>query len=104
MAIHLGYLRAGWPGLVVAGTCFILPAALLVSALGWAYVEFGKLPATEGILYGVKPVVVAVVLQAPLRFARTTVRTPFLGFVVAAAVLAALIAALLLRWRVNSAG
>src|SRR5438874_837187 len=41
-AIHIGYLRAGWPGLIVAGTCFILPAALLVTALGWAYVAFGK--------------------------------------------------------------
>jgi chromate transporter len=93
MAIHLGYLRAGWLGLVVAGTCFILPAALLVSALGWAYVEFGKLPATAGVLYGVKPVVVAVVAQALLRFGRTVIRTPLLGFVVVAAVLAAALGA-----------
>jgi chromate transporter len=93
VAIHLGYRRAGWPGLVVAGTCFILPAALMVAALGWAYVEFGKLPATAGILYGVKPVVVAVVAQALWRFGRTAVRTPFLGFVVAASVLAAALGA-----------
>jgi chromate transporter len=93
MAIHLGYRRAGWPGLLVAGSCFILPAALLVAALGWAYVEFGKLPAITGILYGVKPVVVAVVVQALLRFGRTAVRTPFLGFVVAAAVVASALGA-----------
>src|SRR5215217_7425867 len=64
LAIHVGYARAGWPGLVVAGTCFILPAALIVSAIAWAYVRFGALPAVSGVLYGVKPVVIAVVLQA----------------------------------------
>jgi chromate transporter len=88
MAIHLGYLRAGWPGLVVAGACFILPSSLLVTALGWAYVAFGKLPASAGLLYTVKPVVVAVVAQALLRFAGTAVRTPFLAVVVAAGVIA----------------
>jgi chromate transporter len=92
-AIHLGYLRAGWPGLVVAGACFILPAALLVTALGWAYVTFGKLPAVEGLLYGVKSVVVAVVAQALVRFARTVVRTPLLAVVVVAAVVAAALGA-----------
>ncbi|HKI32663.1 MAG TPA: chromate efflux transporter [Gemmataceae bacterium] len=89
LAIHLGYLRAGWPGLVAAGTCFILPAALLVAALAWAYRSFHSLPASAGMLYAVKPVVVAVVLQALLRFARTAVRTPFLAAVVVAAVVAA---------------
>ncbi len=93
VAIHVGYRRAGWLGLLVAGTCFILPAALLVSALASAYVEFGTLPATAGLLRGVKPVVVAVVVQALLRFGRTAVRTPFLGFVVAAAVLASALGA-----------
>src|ERR1700692_3354591 len=46
LAIHIGYLRAGWAGLLVAGICFILPAACMVGALAWAYVRFGKLPAT----------------------------------------------------------
>lgn len=64
LAIHIGYLRAGWAGLLVAGTCFILPAACIVGALGWAYVHFGTLPFTSAILYGVKPVVIAVILQA----------------------------------------
>jgi len=88
LAIHLGYLRAGWPGLVVAGTCFILPAAILVTLLAWAYTTFHKLPSVGGLLYGVKPVVVAVVVQALLRFGRTVVRTPFVGLVVAACVVA----------------
>src|SRR6187431_3625489 len=56
MAIHIGRRRAGWPGLLVAGACFILPAALIVTAIAWAYVRFGQLPKAEGVLYGVKPV------------------------------------------------
>ncbi len=56
-AIHIGYLRAGWAGLLIAGVCFILPAACMVTALAWAYVHFGGLPAASALLYGVKPVV-----------------------------------------------
>jgi chromate transporter len=44
LAIHIGHARAGWPGLIVAGVCFILPAALIVTAFAWAYVRFGSLP------------------------------------------------------------
>src|SRR4029079_8251252 len=57
MAIHIGHRRAGWPGLIVAGVCFILPAMLIVIGCGWAYVRYGKLPQAEAILYGVKPVI-----------------------------------------------
>ncbi|MDX1932169.1 MAG: chromate efflux transporter [Capsulimonadales bacterium] len=64
MAIHLGYRRGGWIGLIVAGLCFLLPAALIVSGFAWAYVRFGALPTVAGLLQAVKPVVVAVVLQA----------------------------------------
>src|SRR5580704_8402847 len=64
LAIHIGYLRAGWMGLVIGGICFILPAAILVACIAWAYVRFGHLPAAAALLYGVKPVVVAVILQA----------------------------------------
>lgn len=88
MAIHIGHKRAGWPGLIVAGSCFILPSACIVFALAWAYVQFGKLPQAEGILYGVKPVVIAVVLQALWNFGRTAIKTNFLagvGIIVAVA-------------------
>src|ERR1700689_5059364 len=61
VAIHIGHRVAGWPGLLVAGFCFILPAALIVGLLAWVYVEFGQLPAAVGLMYGVKPVVIAVV-------------------------------------------
>jgi len=81
VAIHIGYLCAGWRGLLIAGSCFILPAALMVAGLGWLYVHFGKLPAIAGVLYGIKPVVIGVVLQALWSLGRTAVKTTFLGFV-----------------------
>lgn len=69
LAIFIGYEQAGWPGLVLGGACFILPAALMVAALAWAYVRFGSLPQVAGVLYGIKPVVIAVVVQALWRLA-----------------------------------
>jgi chromate transporter len=81
LAIHIGYLCAAWRGLFIAGCCFILPAAVMVAALGWLYVHFGKLPATAAILYGIKPVVIGVILQALWGLGRTAVKTTFLGFV-----------------------
>jgi chromate transporter len=91
MAIHIGHIRAGFPGLCVAGTCFIFPAMVTVLACAWAYVRFGSLPQAEGILYGVKPVIIAVVLQALWGLSRTVVKTPFIGIVgLGAVVLSAL--------------
>jgi chromate transporter len=86
MAIYIGHRLAGWPGLVLAGVCFILPAALLVTALAWAYVTFRTLPQVAGLLYGVKPVVVAVVVQALWRLGHACVRSLFLALVGLAAV------------------
>ncbi len=81
LAIHIGYWCAGWQGLIIAGSCFVLPAALMVGGLGWLYIHFGKLPATAGILYGIKPVVIAIIIQALGSLGRTAVKTTFLGFV-----------------------
>lgn len=64
LAIYIGYEQAGLRGLVLAGTCFIVPAASIVAVIAWAYVRFGALPQLAGVLYGVKPVVIGVVLQA----------------------------------------
>lgn len=75
MAIHIGHRRAGWPGLLVAGVCFIVPSMGLVMLLGWAYVHFGTLPVAIGLLYGIKPVIIAVVLQALWGFAHTAVKS-----------------------------
>lgn len=85
MAIHIGHRRAGWPGLVVAGACFILPAFLIVLGLAWVYVTYGQLPALHGILYGVKPVVIAVVAQALWGLAGAAVKTRLLAAVAAVA-------------------
>jgi chromate transporter len=75
LAIHLGYRRGGWAGLVVAGVCFIVPAACIVGALAWGYVRWGALPATGRVLAGVQAVAVAVVAQALWLFARSILRT-----------------------------
>jgi chromate transporter len=75
MAIYIGHRRAGWPGWLVAGGCFILPATLTVSVIAWAYVRFGKLPHAEGLLYGVKPVIIAIVAQALWGLGRTALKT-----------------------------
>jgi chromate transporter len=64
LALYIGHERAGLPGLLVAGACFILPATLMTGGIAWAYVRFGALPQVGGALYGIKPVIIAVVLQA----------------------------------------
>jgi chromate transporter len=64
MAIHIGFLRAGWPGLIMGGICFIVPAMLIVLSLAWVYVRFGTTPQVEWLLYGIKPVVIAIIMQA----------------------------------------
>ena len=81
MAIHVGHRQAGWPGLLVAGISFILPAFLIVTAFAWAYVRFGSLPEVAGILYGIKPVIIAIVLQALWLLARTAIKTKLLAIV-----------------------
>lgn len=88
MAIHIGHRRAGWAGLIVAGSSFILPAFLIVLAISWAYVRFGSMPETAGILYGVKPVVLAIVLQAVWRLARPALKSRLLVITGVAAALA----------------
>ncbi|MBV9171729.1 MAG: chromate efflux transporter [Chloroflexi bacterium] len=82
LAIYLGYTRAGPIGLVLAGLLFILPAMLLVLAFAWAYVQYGSLPQAGALLYGIKPVIVAVIVQAIYGLVRTAVKTPLLGAVV----------------------
>jgi chromate transporter len=74
MAIHLGRLRAGWRGLVLAGVCFIVPAMVVTLAFAWAYVEYGSTPEVSWLLYGVKPVIIGVVVQALWGLGRTAVR------------------------------
>ena len=88
LAIHIGHARAGWPGLVVAGACFILPATLIVGALAMIYVRYGTLPEAGALLYGIKPVVIAVVAQALWGLGRAAIKGPFLGALAIAAAIA----------------
>lgn len=86
LAIHIGHRKAGWLGLIVAGSCFILPAAFIVTAFAWAYVRYGSLPQTSAILYGVKPVIIAIVLQALWGLGRSALKTRLLAAVGAAGI------------------
>lgn len=90
MALHLGHRRAGSPGLVVGGVGFILPAYLIVTALAWVYLRYGQVPQVGGVLYGVKPVVIAVMAQAVWGLGRTALSRRELVGVAAAALGAAL--------------
>lgn len=76
MAIHLGYLRAGWAGLLVGGAAFILPAFLIVLALAAVYARYGATPTAQALLYGIQPVVIAIILQAIVGLGRKALRQP----------------------------
>jgi chromate transporter len=91
LAILIGHLKRGWLGLLIAGCCFIIPAAFIVSLIAWAYVRFGSLPQVGAVLYAIKPVVVAIVVQALWKLARTGVRTIALAMITAVAVVLSLL-------------
>ena len=88
MVIHIGHLRAGFLGMVVAGLSFILPASLIVGLCTLVYVQYGSLPQVEGILYGVKPVVIAIILQALWDLGRKSMTTRARGVLAGLAALA----------------
>jgi chromate transporter len=79
MAIFIGYLCEGWAGLLLGGVCFIAPAMVIVIGFAWAYVHYGNLPQVIWLLYGVKPVVIAIILQALWQLGRKAVKNKFLG-------------------------
>jgi chromate transporter len=91
LAIHIGHRQGGWPGLLVAGTSFIFPAAIIVTLFAWAYVRYGSLPETSGILYGVKPVIIAVVLDALWSLGRTAIKNKLTAAVAIAGLILTLI-------------
>ena len=90
MALHIGFVRGGIVGLVVAGISFILPAALITLGCAWVYDRFQTVPQAEALLYGIKPAVIAVILSAVWRLGKTAAKGPFLigiGFLVMVLVL-----------------
>jgi chromate transporter len=91
LAIHLGQVRAGFPGLVVAGVCFIVPAMLIILPLAWAYVTYGAVPALGNALVGIKACMVAIVVVALVRFAKTGIRDAFTGIVAVLALVASIL-------------
>jgi chromate transporter len=76
LAIFLGYVRAGWPALILAGVLFIAPAMLMVLAFAWLYVHLGHFPAVGWLLYGIKPVIIAIIAQALYGLGRTALKGP----------------------------
>jgi chromate transporter len=93
LAIYLGFRRAGWIGLAAGGVCFILPAAFMTAAIAWAYLRYGSLPQATAVLYRIKPIVVALVVQALWNLGRAAVRTPLLAVLAIASLIAALLGA-----------
>jgi chromate transporter len=73
LAIHIGLARCGWRGLIVAGVCFIVPAMLIVWLLAVVYMRYHTLPQVDWLFYGIKPVIVAIVVQALWRFGQAAV-------------------------------
>lgn len=79
MAIHIGFTRAGWAGLLAGGFCFVLPASLMVLGLAWLYVHYGSMPQAEWLLYGIKPVMIAIIGQALWNLGTKAVRSTALA-------------------------
>ncbi len=91
MAIHIGYIYAGVPGLITAGVAFITPAFVMVTALAWAYTRYGQLPGVNPFLAGIKPVVVAIILGAVIQLGRSALKGLRLGVVGATVLVAVLL-------------
>ena len=81
MAIHIGYDKAGWKGLVIAGLCFILPAVLLTGVLAFFYKNYGELPQVQPFIYGIKPAIIAIILGAVFPLAKKSIKSLFLAFI-----------------------
>ena len=90
LAIHLGYRRGGLPGLALAGVCFILPAALIVAGIAWAYARYGATPQVGWLMYGIGPVVIAIVAQALVKLGQAALSRWAYAAIAAGALAAAL--------------
>jgi chromate transporter len=91
MTMHIGNERAGWKGLVTAGTCFIVPAVIITAFLAWLYTKFGTLPAVQPYIYGIKPAIVAVIIVTMILLGKKAVKTTALGIFGVLAFLAVII-------------
>jgi chromate transporter len=88
LAIYIGWLLHRTPGGIIAGVLFVLPSLAILIALSWIYMAFGDVPAIAGIMYGIKPAVVAIVLAAAWRIGSRTIRNATLAAIAALALIA----------------
>lgn len=79
MTMHIGHERAGWKGLMVAGTCFIVPAVLITAILAWFYQQYGRLPQVQPFIYGIKPAIIAVIVSLMITLGKSAVKNPTLA-------------------------
>ncbi|MDM1381908.1 MULTISPECIES: chromate efflux transporter [Myroides] len=93
MAIHIGYDKAGWKGLIIAGLCFILPAVLLTGVLAYFYKNYGELPQVQPFIYGVKPAIIAIIIVAIFPLAKKSIKSLFLAFIGGIVLVASLLGA-----------
>ena len=91
LAIHLGKERAGWKGLLVASTFFILPAVLITGIIAWLYKSYGALPEVEPFIYGIRPAIIAVIIMAVIPLAKASAKNTALTMVGMAALVLALL-------------
>ena len=91
MAIHCGFHRAGFAGLIVAGICFIGPAAILTGFLAYFYVAYGNIPEIEPFFFGIKPAVIIIILSAVYKLGQKALKTFLLGFIGTAVLIASLL-------------
>jgi len=87
MAIHLGYEKGGWKGLLIAGLCFILPAVCITLVFAWLYKTYGQLPEIEPYIYGIQPAIIAIILAAVIPLAKKSLKNKLLGIIGLAALL-----------------
>jgi len=81
MAIHIGYDKGGWKGLIIAGLCFILPAVFITGIFAWLYKTYGALPEIQPWIYGIKPAIIAIIIGAVYPLAKKSIKSFFLGFI-----------------------
>lgn len=90
ITMHIGHERAGWKGLIVAGSCFIIPAVIITAFLAWLYQQYGQLPQVQPFIYGIKPAIIAVVVSLMITLGKKALKSIELGVIGALAALAVL--------------
>jgi len=107
MTMHCGNERAGWRGLIVAGSAFIFPAVAITVVFAWLYQQYGQLPQVEPFIYGIKPAVISMIVAAVYTLGKKAVKNLELALLGIGTIIASLlgmneIAALFCMWRNRS--